>query len=100
MSRCATVSNKGLFQMSGSRGERAGEGPSEQCRLLAPSLAAFAEGALPPEEAESVAAHVAGCGWCAARMAAYAEVDALVREAPSPSPPPSLRAGLYARIAA
>lgn len=86
--------------MSGSRGEKAGEVPSEQCRLLAPSLAAFAEGALPPEEAESVAAHVAGCGWCAARMAAYAEVDALVRQAPSPTPPPSLRAGLYARIAA
>ncbi len=86
--------------MSGSQGGKSGEGPSEQCRSFAPSLAAFVSGALPPEQEQAIAAHVATCGWCAARLAAYAEVDALLREAPAPEPPPSLRAGLYARIAA
>jgi anti-sigma factor RsiW len=85
--------------MSGSRGN-ASEVPSEQCRALAPSLAAFVEGALPEDEARIVATHVAGCGWCAEQVAAYVKVDALVREESTPTPPASLRAGLYARIAA
>jgi anti-sigma factor RsiW len=86
--------------MSGSQNGKSGDRPGEECLLLEPSLAAFADGALPPEEARSVAAHVAGCGWCAARVAAYGEVDALVRQTPAFAPPPSLRAGVYARIAA
>ncbi|HEU5441472.1 MAG TPA: zf-HC2 domain-containing protein [Ktedonobacterales bacterium] len=85
--------------MSGSHGIGS-EGSGEQCRLLAPSLAAFVEGALPPAEMQAIAAHVAGCGWCAAEVAAYAAVTPLLREATSPTPPASLRAGLYARIAA
>ncbi|HEX6123030.1 MAG TPA: zf-HC2 domain-containing protein [Ktedonobacterales bacterium] len=85
--------------MSGSRGNGS-DLPSEQCHAFAPSLAAFVEGALPPEEASRIAAHVAGCGWCAQRVAAYTEVETLIRAAPRPTPPASLRAGLYARIAA
>lgn len=85
--------------MSGSRGE--GQGKSgERCQPLDVSLAAYVEGVLPPDEARVIAEHVAGCHWCAARVAAFAGVDALVRSAPSPEPPASLRAGLYARIAA
>lgn len=86
--------------MSGSQNGKIGDGPGDECLRLAPSLAAFLEDALPPEEARAIATHVAGCDWCAWRLAAYGEVDALVRQAPALTPPPSLRAGLYARIAA
>jgi anti-sigma factor RsiW len=66
----------------------------------ASSLAAFAEGALPADEMRAIAAHVAGCDECAERVAAYAEVDSLVRAAPPPMPPAALRAGLFTRIGA
>src|SRR5689334_787829 len=85
--------------MSGSRGN-GNDWPSGECRVFAPSLAAFAEDALPPAEAHAVAAHLAGCDRCAQRVAAFAEVDALIHAAPLPTPPASLRAGLYARISA
>ncbi len=84
--------------MSGSRGEHQGTGLSEQCRLLAPKLAAFAEDALPPEEMRAIAMHVRGCDWCLPRVEAYRAVDALIRRAPTPRPPAALRTGLYARI--
>jgi len=84
-----------------SEGRRSGgEGPSEHCHLLEPALAAFVEGVLPSGKAPAVAEHVAGCGWCATRLALFAEVDTLLREAPTPVPPASLRAALYARITA
>ncbi len=85
--------------MSGSR-ESGSDWPSADRHASAPSLAAFAEGALPPNEMRSIAAHVAGCDECAERVAAYADVDELVRAAPAPIPPAALRADLYARIGA
>ena len=85
--------------MSGSR-ESGSDWPSADRHASAPSLAAFAEGALPPNEMRSIAAHVAGCDECAERVAAYADVDELVRTAPAPIPPAALRADLYARIGA
>jgi len=85
--------------MSGSRGNGSGWLGADR-HASSSSLAAFAEGALSLAEAHAVAEHVAGCGECAARLAAYAEVDALVGAAPLPMPPASLRAGLYARIGA
>jgi anti-sigma factor RsiW len=85
--------------MSGSR-ESGSDWLGADRHASASSLAAFAEGALPPDEMRAIAAHVAGCDECAERVAAYAEVDSLVRAAPAPIPPASLRAGLYARIGA
>src|SRR5262249_39008630 len=85
--------------MFGSQGAGSNR-PDEAGHVFEPLLAAIAEGALPPGEGGAVAAHVAECDWCAARVATYAEVDALIRAAPAPLPPASLRAGLYASIAA
>jgi hypothetical protein len=85
--------------MNGSRGS-GNDWPSADRHAPASSLAAFAEGALPPDETRIIAAHVARCDECAERVAAYAEVDSLVRAAPAPIPPASLRAGLFARIGA
>jgi putative zinc finger protein len=85
--------------MSGSRGNGSGWLDADH-HASSSSLAAFAEGALSLAEAHAVAEHIAGCDECAARLAAYAEVDALIGAAPLPMPPASLRAGLYARIGA
>ena len=85
--------------MSGSRGNGSGWLGADR-HASSSSLAAFAEGALSLAEAHTIAGHVAGCDECAARLAAYAEVDALVSAAPLPLPPAALHAGLYARIGA
>jgi len=85
--------------MNGSHG-RGNDWPGPDRHASASSLAAFAEGALPPDETRVIAAHVARCDECAERVAAYAEVDSLVRAAPAPAPPAALRAGLFERIVA
>lgn len=62
-------------------------------------LAAYALGALPPEEAAAVAAHLAGCPVCREIVARYREAAAaLAYVAPLQPPPPRLRARLMARV--
>src|SRR5262245_34218761 len=86
-------------EMSESR-ERGSDWQGADRHASASSLAAFAEGALPADAMRAIAAHVARCDECAERVAAYAEIDELVRAAPAPMPPAALRAGLFARIGA
>lgn len=62
-------------------------------------LAAYALGALPPEEAAAVAAHVAGCPVCREAVARYREAAAaLAYTVPLRPPPPRLKARLMARV--
>src|SRR5262245_42036914 len=85
--------------MSGGR-ESGSDRPRADRHTPASSLAAFAEGALSADEMRAIAAHVAGCDECAEHVAAYADVDELIRAAPAPPPPAALRADLFARIGA
>ncbi len=50
-------------------------------------LSAFLDGELPPDERASVAAHLAACPGCTARLAELVAVDALAREVPVEAPP-------------
>ena len=43
-------------------------------------LSALADGELPPPDARAAAAHLAGCDWCTAELAAVRRVRALVRD--------------------
>ncbi len=62
-------------------------------------LAAYALGALPPDEAAAVAAHLAGCSICRETVARYREAAAaLAYVAPLQPPPSHLRARLMARV--
>ncbi|WP_322800514.1 anti-sigma factor domain-containing protein [Thermoflexus sp.] len=62
-------------------------------------LAAYALGALPPEEAAAVAAHMAGCPACREAVARYREAaTALAYTVPLQPPPPRLKARLMARV--
>jgi len=62
-----------------------------ECRALAPLLAEQASGALAPDDARRVEAHLAGCAACRAEADAYAEAFALVR---LPAPAEAERAAL------
>lgn len=62
-------------------------------------LAAYALGALPPPDRSEVEAHVRHCAVCAAELEEMTETAAaLALDAPPLEPPPSVRAGLLARI--
>lgn len=72
------------------------EAPHE---ILEEELAAYALGALPPEEAAAIAAHLAGCPACREQVARYREAAAaLAYVAPFRAPPPRLKARLMARV--
>jgi len=67
--------------------------------VLEEELAAYALGALPPEEAAAIAAHLAGCPACRETVARYRETAAaLAYGVPLRPPPPRLRARLLARV--
>ncbi|MGH2517299.1 MAG: zf-HC2 domain-containing protein [Ktedonobacterales bacterium] len=90
----------GSHDDGGMRGADELSGPPEQCAAVALQLAAFHDGMLPPDDVRVVASHVAACTRCAARLAALAEADQLIRAAPAPLAGPELRDRLYGRIAA
>ena len=65
--------------------------------ILEEELAVYALGALPPEEAAAVAAHLAGCPECRERVRRYREAAAALAYAvPLRRPSPRLRARLLA----
>jgi anti-sigma factor RsiW len=62
------------------------------CLHIQPMLAAYALGALEPDERDRVDQHLETCASCRAEAAGYARVvDALGAAAPQESPPPELR---------
>lgn len=67
------------------------------CRDVRPLLSAYMDNDLTPEELRVVQGHVAACPACAALLAEYRQVRALVRALPQPQPPPALRAAVFAR---
>ena len=67
------------------------------CRDVRPLLSAYMDNDLTPDELRVVQAHVAACPECAALLAEYRQVRALVRALPQPQPPPALRAAVFAR---
>lgn len=77
-------------------GENAG--PTPECARIGPLLEAYHDAALDEREAAWVAAHLAGCAYCSARLRRYAEIDLLIRSAPAPLAGPALREGLYRAI--
>ena len=70
------------------------------CEKIRPQIEAFHDGSLALDQADRVAAHLATCASCAARLAEIASVDRLIGTAPLPRTPTALRGRLYARIAA
>jgi anti-sigma factor RsiW len=73
------------------------------CEAIRPDLGAHALGALEPEEAAAVEAHVAGCAQCAAELARLRPLPALVARAEGleiPAPPAALEERLLDRVAA
>ena len=72
---------------------------SSSCAQIRRLLDTFHDGALDLDRTRLVAAHVAACDACAARLAEIATVDRLLAASPAPSAPAALRSGLYARIA-
>ena len=74
---------------------------SERCPIGLPieETVAYAEGALSPAEQARIAAHLAECGVCRRRLAAFAETDRLLREGSPPLDDPAGRAALLARVA-
>jgi anti-sigma-K factor RskA len=74
------------------------QGEAMDHEILEEELAAYALGALPPEEAAAVAAHLAGCPECRERARRYREAAAaLAYAAPLRRPSPRLKARLLAR---
>ncbi|HEV2403984.1 MAG TPA: zf-HC2 domain-containing protein [Ktedonobacterales bacterium] len=70
------------------------------CEKIRPLIEAFHDGSLALDQADRVAAHLATCASCAARLAEIASLDRLIGTAPLPRTPTALRSRLYARIAA
>ena len=63
-------------------------------------LPCYALGALDPDEARAVEAHVRSCTDCQTALKEYRAVsDGLMYAMPCPPPPPRVRAGLIARLA-
>jgi hypothetical protein len=60
-------------------------------------LAAFALGALDPDDARTVAAHVAGCATCSADVRAFAETAWRIAETGARDAPPAMRAAILER---
>lgn len=70
-----------------------------QHEVFEEELAAYALGALPPEEAAAVVAHLTGCPVCRETVARYRETaTALAYAVPLRPPPPRLKARLMARV--
>lgn len=91
-------SNNGIWDSRSAAGAHRRRPPS--CAEIRELLDAFHDGALDLDQTRFVAAHVAACNGCAARLAEIASVDRLIATSPAPSAPAALRSGLYARIAA
>ena len=74
-----------------------------ECAHIRPDLGAYALGALEPDEAAVVEAHVAACPECAAELARLQPIPALVARAEGleiPAPPAALEERLLDRVAA
>ena len=70
------------------------------CEPFRDLLPCYALGALDPDEAKAVEAHVRTCTDCQAALKEYQTVsDGLMYAMPCPAPPPRIRARLIARLA-
>lgn len=67
------------------------------CRAIRPLLSAYMDNEVTPTELRTIGAHVAICAECAAILAEYRELRALVRALPQPLPPASLQGAVFAR---
>lgn len=73
---------------------------NERCAPFRDLLPCYALGALDPDEARAVEAHVRSCTDCQAVLKEYSSVsDGLMFAMPCPPPPPRIRARLIARLA-
>jgi len=67
------------------------------CRAIRPLLSAYMDNEVTPTELRAIGAHVATCAECAAILAEYRELRALVRALPQPLPPSGLQGAVFAR---
>jgi len=72
----------------------------DRCERSAENLSAFLDGELDAQTANEIAAHVASCTRCGARLEALRRVDADLAALPSPAIAGDLQQRLHARIAA
>jgi hypothetical protein len=86
--------------MRGSRvGRKRTSDVSSDCDRIEPLLETYHDDALRETDLQAVRQHLRECARCSARLGAFGQVDRLLREEPPPAPPPTLRQGLYMRIA-
>jgi len=67
------------------------------CRAIRPLLSAYMDNEVSPTELRAIGEHVATCAECAAVLAEYREMRALVRALPQPLPPGNLQGAVFAR---
>lgn len=70
------------------------------CHEARERLAAFQDGALAPDEAKAMDAHLAGCPACAAELGDLVRAMKLVRELPEVEPPPFYAKKIMAQVRA
>ncbi len=72
-----------------------------KCQPFRELLPCYALGALEPDEARSLEKHLRTCADCRAELESYRAIsEGLLHAMPCPPPPPRVRAGLIARLAA